>query len=546
MKPRVLLLFLTFVVVEFAWAGTVTERGRLPTSALQEVRVQLKWVHQFQFAGYYAAIHNGYYRDVGLDVSLIEYSPGVTPIDQLMGGRVDFAVADTGALLYKSASVPLVVLAAIFQNSPSILVSRADTGIQELADLRGKRVMLAGGYMNAELMSMLNAVGITSRDIQMVPSVTNIDVLIDGDVDAFNAYTTNELYTLTKRAVPFISFVPRDYGVDFYGDILLTSQAVIDSDPAMVRNFRKASLKGWAYAVEHPEKVVDLILSYYNTQDKSREHLLFEAKELIKLIMPNVVPIGYINEERWRRIETIFREQGLLSQSVDLSRFIYQTDNDMGLIEIFNRYRREIVISITLLVLVLLLSHIVRLKVKIKEHTRELRQAKQHAESEARTDALTGLPNRRYFFEELTRDIAQAERHDIPLTVISVDIDHFKKINDQHGHAAGDEALRRAGNVFRSYLRTGDIAARIGGEEFALACLNTDLRKARQLAERLCQEMADIVIDGNGEPFQFTLSVGIAVHEQGDNVDELLHKADLALYEAKKQGRDRIREWQPQ
>lgn len=542
------LLFLpaAFMASCSAWAGTGLNAEQADAPSLQQVRVQLKWTHQFQFAGYYAAVHNGYYRDAGMEVSLIEHSPGVTPIDQLMGGRVDFAVADSGALIYRSAGVPLVALAAIFQNSPSILISLKESGIRELSDLKNKRAMLSGGYMNAELMSMLQNAGIDSDEIRLVPSDTDISVLIEGKTDAYNGYTTNEPYLLARKDIPFVSFLPRDYGVDFYGDILITTEALIAADPELVRNFRNATLKGWDYAVRNPEELVDLILEKYNSRNKTRDHLLFEANEAKKLILPNVVPIGYMNELRWQNIEAIFRSQGLLTQDVDLTRFLYQADETMRLVEFFNRYKVEIVVGIVLVIGIVLLSHIVRLRIQINARTRELKEAKLRAEIEARTDMLTGLPNRRYFFEELTRDIAQAERHDIPLSIISVDIDYFKNINDKHGHAAGDEALRHAGEVFRNCTRSGDIAARIGGEEFAMACLNTEKDEARKLAERLAQEMESKIINYMEDSFQITFSAGVAVHEKGDNVEQLLQKADLALYEAKQGGRNKICEWEPQ
>lgn len=546
MKCYFLSILTALTVFHSARADTGSSPEQKAAVPLQEVRVQLKWTHQFQFAGYYAAIHNGYYRDAGLKVTLIEHSPGVTPIDQLMGGRVDFSVADSGALIYRAAGVPLVALAAIFQNSPSILISLAESGISELSDLKNKRAMLSGGYMNAELMSMLQNVGIASDEIQLMPSDTDINVLIDGKTDAYNAYTTNEPYILTQRGISFISFLPRDYGVDFYGDILITTEATIATDPELVSNFREATLKGWNYAVRNPEELVDLILEKYNSQNKSREHLLFEAKESIKLILPNVVPIGYMNEERWQRIETIFRDQGILTQNVDLARFLYQSDEELMLAELFNRYKVEIIVSIIVLTGIMLLSHIVRLRTQIKMRTKELEEAKLRAEIDARTDMLTGLPNRRYFLEELTRDIAQAERHDIPLSIISVDIDFFKHINDKHGHAAGDEALRRAAQVFKNYTRSGDIAARIGGEEFAMACLNTKNEEAHKLAERLCLEMERKTINYGDESFHVTFSIGIATREKGDNVVQLLQKADSALYGAKQSGRNRICEWSPQ
>jgi len=308
----VVLLVSMLILAPDAMAQQASHRTGGATG-LKEVRVQLKWRHQFQFGGYYAAIDQGYYQDAGLSVSLIEHSPELSPIDQLMGGRVDFAVGDTGALIYRSTGVPVVALAAVFQHSPSILISLAGESPRELSDFKGKKAMLSGGYMNAELLSMLRSVGVTPEDIELVPSNTAIDVLIDGQTEAYNAYTTNEPYLLQQRGIPYQIFHPKDYGIDFYGDILLTTEQLIDQNPDYVQAFRDATLKGWAYAVAHPEETVDLILKRYNTQQKSRDHLLFEAREAIKLILPTVVPIGYMNEERWHRIEAVFREEGKIT-----------------------------------------------------------------------------------------------------------------------------------------------------------------------------------------------------------------------------------------
>lgn len=521
------------------WTETGVNQEQAP---LREVRVQLKWAHQFQFAGYYAAINQGYYRDAGLAVTLVEYTPRIVPIDQLLGGRTDFAVGDAGALIYRSAGAPLVALAAIFQHSPSILISLETSGIRELRDLENRRAMLGGGHMNAELMAMLQRAGI-GDSIQVMPSETSIDALINGKTDAYNGYTTNEPYLLARQDIPYTSFQPRDYGIDFYGDILITTEATIARDPTMVDSFREATLKGWTYAVTYPEAVIDLILAQYNSQGKTRSHLLFEARQAIELILPDVVPIGYMNEERWQRIENLFREQGLLTRPVDMQRFLYQPDHTPNLLAAFSPYKVPITLGAILLAGILMLYHILRLRTQVRTRTRELETAKRHAETEARTDALTGLPNRRHFLEELTRDIAQADRHDIPLTIISVDIDYFKDINDRYGHAAGDEALSRVGGILRTYIRTGDIAARTGGEEFALACLNTGNREARKLAERLSRDMNSTIINYQDESFQITVSVGLAMREPGDRLDHLLRKADMALYRAKQNGRNRICEW---
>lgn len=509
---------------------------------LQPVRVQLKWTHQFQFAGYYAAIEQGYYRDAGFDVTLLEHTPGVTPIDQLIGGRVDYAVGDSGVLLYRSTGVPLVALAAIFQESPSMLITLEDSGIQTLADLRGRRIMLLGGYLNAELMSMLETAGVGARDFTLLPADTNVTALVDGRTDAYNAYTTNEPFALAQRGIAHRSFSPTDYGVDFYADILITTENLIERDPDGVRRFVDATLRGWRYAVEHPEEVVDLIFERYNTQGRTREHLLYEAREAIRLILPNVVPIGFMSAERWQRIEDVFRSQGQLKQAADMERFLFDPQAERSFLDAVREHRIEIAAAVALLLALGLVSHILRLRAQVRARTRELEAARQRAETEARTDALTGLPNRRYFLESLTRDLARAEREGKPLALMSLDIDHFKAINDQYGHAAGDLALQHLAHTLSEWVRGSDITARIGGEEFAIACLSASAGDARLLGERLRTAIEASCAEYNGTRFRFTVSIGIAFREDRDNVASLLQRADVALYAAKQAGRNRVHE----
>ncbi|ROQ18531.1 diguanylate cyclase (GGDEF)-like protein [Marinimicrobium koreense] len=512
-------------------------------SALVEVAIQLKWRHQFQFAGYYAAIEQGYYRDAGLNVTLYERSESRSPIDQLMSGRVEFAVADTGALIYRASGVPLVALAAIFQSSPSVLVTRADGPIDSLYDLKNQPVMLSGGYMNAELLAMLANAGMAVDDVQVVPSETSLEPLISGEVAGYNGYSTNEPFEFTRRAIPYRVFRPSDYGIDFYGDILLTTETMLNTAPDVTRNFLEATRRGWDYALTHPDKVVDLILRDYNTLGKSREHLMFEAEASKSLILPNVVPVGYMNEERWRHIESVFRDQGLLTGEVDLNTFLYSAEPDSLFDELFWAHRWYWLVALVSMVGLALLLHARRLHAEVAVRTRQLSDAKQQAEQEARTDYLTNLPNRRHLLECLVRYSAQSQRHDLPLSLIMIDVDYFKRVNDEYGHAAGDEALRQVSALLAESVRTGDMAARMGGEEFAIVCLNNDAQEAVALAQRLCQDIASTPVTFGSTEFSLTVSMGIAVYEHGEAVSSLLQKADLALYQAKAGGRNRVQTW---
>lgn len=159
------------------------------------------------------------------------------------------------------------------------------------------------------------------------------------------------------------------------------------------------------------------------------------------------------------------------------------------------------------------------------------------------TDQLTGLFNSRYFHERLRQSLASARRQRAPLSLVLLDADHFKRINDQHGHPTGDSVLQSIGATLSSQLRTGEVGARVGGEEFALLLPATPVEQAAVAAERIRVAISrEVEIPGRGEPRTVTLSAGVAGIEVDGSADpaELYKRADRALYRAKREGRDRV------
>ncbi|HEX2872061.1 MAG TPA: diguanylate cyclase, partial [Polyangiaceae bacterium] len=159
----------------------------------------------------------------------------------------------------------------------------------------------------------------------------------------------------------------------------------------------------------------------------------------------------------------------------------------------------------------------------------------------ATTDLLTGLLNRRAFLESTGREVARTKRYNDVLSVILLDVDHFKHINDRRGHAAGDMVLAAVGKLLNSALRTCDIVARWGGEEFVLVLPSTSLEGAEQVAERVrvLLEAAEIK-DGNGDAIPVTASFGVAQYASGETLEQVVDRADRAMYLAKSGGRNRV------
>ncbi|MCW9024283.1 MAG: GGDEF domain-containing protein [Gammaproteobacteria bacterium] len=171
----------------------------------------------------------------------------------------------------------------------------------------------------------------------------------------------------------------------------------------------------------------------------------------------------------------------------------------------------------------------------------KLKAAKEKAEALARTDELTGLSNRRAFFEMAERAFKQAKRFQTPLSVVMIDIDNFKHINDNHGHAGGDKVLQVFAKLLKNSIRDIDVLGRIGGEEFALVLPETILSGAAELAERLCHDTAMLTIKKGNKDIRFTSSIGIVdCRDEDETLDNLLLNADHALYAAKANGRNRV------
>ena len=167
-----------------------------------------------------------------------------------------------------------------------------------------------------------------------------------------------------------------------------------------------------------------------------------------------------------------------------------------------------------------------------------LHAANEVIEKLARTDSLTLLANRRGLEEAIAHERDRAERTGEPLSVVALDLDRFKRVNDGWGHAVGDRLLSAVGEALRAGVRPYDVAARMGGEEFLLVLPATRRERAAEVAERLRARVAQLVVEGL--PERVTSSAGVAEHARGETTEALLERADAALYEAKRLGRDRV------
>ncbi len=732
---------------------------------LQSVSLQLKWKHAFQFAGFYMAKEKGFYRKAGLDVEIREASADSNLVDEVLSGRATFGVSDSALVQNWLNGEPVIALAGILQHSPLALLTLKTSGISTPDQLKGKKVMMFSTRNTASLTSMLASKSINTKDFIQIPHSFNIKDLIEGRVDAYEVYTSDQPHQLEQLGIQYNLLNPGDYGFDFYGDILFTSLQELRRQPGQTKAFYEASIDGWEYAFAHIDETVDLILKNYNSQHLTKDHLYYEARVLKKLSGLSEGLLGHLDATKIDSIANIYRLLGLATEKGKPKNFIYRegdfylsldekkyiaeneiniisTDNwapfnardddgdlagiaidywsliqkktglkshiqgtslwmdvingiknktadltistsvtedrkqyaifsdpyaffpiaiatttDKGFISsgadlvgktvavgnnfsahkilkqhfpdikfvavkdtitalqyvsdgkafaavdvlpvlthkigelgysnlkisgttefnidirvmarkdlpqlisiinkginaitndekktIFNKWvgvkiegRQDysLVWKITLPLLFVLAIILFWNRVLKREIKRRV-DAENKLRILATTDVLTGVPNRYKMENELDKMLQVFARYQRPFSIMFLDLDDFKIINDTFGHEAGDVTLIEFAELVRSCLRGSDYFGRWGGEEFLIIMPEATLQKAMKLANKLLKLISSHKFSTIN---QLTSSIGIAEAVENDNLKSILSRADIRLYRAKELGKNRI------
>jgi diguanylate cyclase (GGDEF)-like protein len=184
---------------------------------------------------------------------------------------------------------------------------------------------------------------------------------------------------------------------------------------------------------------------------------------------------------------------------------------------------------------------VVSLQNRLASRIAELQEARDQLTLQANTDALTGLASRRAWLALATTEVARSRRYGLPVSVLMIDLDFFKRVNDTHGHRVGDEVLKEFGQVLRRVARTSDVLGRLGGEEFAILLPQTSAKEAVHVASRVASHWRGASVPGFIGEVKLSCSIGVSEAEVTDSrIEDVLNRADLALYEAKRNGRDRV------
>lgn len=515
------------------------------TSA-DNVILQLPWHHQFQFAGYYAAEDQGFFAEEGIEVEiragLDEQGSSINPVEEVVFQRAQFGVTRSDLLVHHARGLPVVMLATIMQRTPAAFITLEKYGISRLEDIGDKTVSLPviadkpGAIIDVEIITALARAGVDISQLNNRYDYWNLESLQNGDTNLILGFATDEPYVLEQRGFKPVVISPMDYGIDLYGDLLFTSESTLRSSPELVERFRKAALRGWEFALKHPEATARYILLNYPVRnaDYDLDFMLHEAQKMRGYIQPDLIELGYSNRARWKRILEVYREIGI-NDPVNLDRFLYTPNRQTG---VLNRDGSSLLVIVALLMVV---SWLVWARLNLVKKVRHGEQRESQLRRQAETDPLTGLVNRRRFSIELDVSYLRAREENTPLSILMLDVDHFKKVNDEFGHLAGDMVLCSLARVCQSVTRQSDVLCRYGGEEFAFLLPDTSLIEAREVAERLMQVVRSDRVDWEADSIRYTVSIGIAElgYYDREGVD-LLRRTDRHLYRAKSEGRDTI------
>ncbi|KZZ46888.1 hypothetical protein A3759_05965 [Thalassolituus sp. HI0120] len=291
-------------------------------SAQQSVVLQLKWKHNFQFAGFYAAQTQGYFADEGLNVDIREANPAKSPLQSVIDGEAQFGVSDSSLVLARLQGKKPVVIAAVFQSSPLVLATLKSRELVSPLDLKNKRVMYVKDADDAALQAMFAEFSITPDDITHVPHSFNNQDLSNGHVDAISIYSTSQPFDFADAGIDINLIAPSSYGIDLYGDLIFVEESYFRANSQQVLAFRRATLKGWQYALNNPQEMAVWIHNNL-TPDTSIESLLYEAQMTEKMIRADAIELGYFSQNRLLRIAEVYKKTGKAPEASTLQGIHY-------------------------------------------------------------------------------------------------------------------------------------------------------------------------------------------------------------------------------
>lgn len=300
------------------WLSLVCVLPSGVAGAADNVTVRLKWFNQAQFAGFYVAKTNGYYKDSGLDVSIQPGGPDFPAIQMVAGGNEQFGVTSADQILVaRSKGVPVVALAVLYRKSPFVLFSLKQSGITEASQFPGKKIgVKLGGNEELVYRNILSKAKIPAKALTEIPVKFDLSPLLNGQVDVWPGYVINEVISAREKGFDVNIIWPERYGIDLYADTIFTTERMLKEKPEVVQRFVEATLKGWRHAVAHPEEAAQITVKSGNGLNYSHE--LAMMNESIPLLTPDKAPIGSMDPARWSALQDVLLKGGFLKRPLAL------------------------------------------------------------------------------------------------------------------------------------------------------------------------------------------------------------------------------------
>ncbi len=306
------------LVLLFVLAGLLTScDGSSPTPAPDRIVLNLRWLHQTQFAGFYVAAQEGYYADVGLVVSIEPQDFGeLSDIDQVIAGENAFGIATPAEIVVaRSEGKPVRAVGVIFRTSPEMWLVKPDAGIRSPEDFLGQKVALSPGSSSIVYRAMMERLGIDRNQVEEI-EVSIWDLWECWEIaPVCSNYAINGPVTLDLAGEDYVVIWPSDYGINWYGDLIFTTDAMIADHPDIVDRFVRASLRGWKTAIEDPALATKVTLSYDATLDEE-----FQNRAMLVSIplIDTGVTIGLMEERVWQNVHDVLLNQGVIEAPLDI------------------------------------------------------------------------------------------------------------------------------------------------------------------------------------------------------------------------------------
>lgn len=347
-----------------------------------KVVLQLRWDHQFQFAGYYSALWQGYYEEEDIDVEIrsafTDDGQILQSTDEVAEGRADFGVGAVDILIKNDKNFDLSIIASIFQRSAVEFFMKEETQFNSIVDLLDlKTARRDNDLLDIELQAMLIAEGLNPNQLKLYKHNGNftLDDLTSERFDIVPVYLSSILYYSQKKGINLKSIKPIDYGIDFYGDSLFTTVQLANNNPQLVERFKRASLKGWEYALENTDEIAKKIPTSFESTDENIkdaiEKNIFQSKKILDLTFYPVVQIGNINAHRWKTTHEYLYKLGMVSNNIILDQLIFDYDE----IIMKESKRKEKILKILTFASLIILVIILLIHITVKSTMNQLEKS---------------------------------------------------------------------------------------------------------------------------------------------------------------------------